>query len=166
MRTIPIEPLTKAAFAGFGDVVETDGARPIGINQGFAERCDGLAGIDTGSDGGRVNVSLFAARPRPMPIAIAMMERHPLGSQLFMPLQNSDWLVVVCQDPREPQSYRAFRATGSQGVNYGRGVWHHPLLVLGEAERFMVVDRAGPGNNLEEVWLDAGIALHLEPTRS
>jgi ureidoglycolate lyase len=100
-------------------------------------------------DGGRPNVSIFTARPRPIPIEVRLMERHPLGSQLFAPMQDRPWLVLVCADPRDRASYRAFRASGAQGVNYARNVWHHPLLVL-EPGLFLVVDRAGPGHNLEE----------------
>ena len=78
------------------------------------------------------------------------MERHPLGSQLFYPLHGNPWLVLVCTDPRDPATYRAFHATCRQGVNYARNTWHHPLLVLNENDRFLVIDRAGPGDNLEE----------------
>jgi ureidoglycolate lyase len=158
MRQIIPSPLTKAAFAPFGDVIETEGAAPIEINQGFATRFNHLANIDITSDGAVVNISLFDAKPRPQPIAIKVMERHPLGSQLFFPLQDKPWLVLVCADPHEPESYRAFTASGRQGVNYARNVWHHPLLVLGAAERFLIVDRPG-GRNLEEVWLDAPFEL-------
>jgi ureidoglycolate lyase len=84
---------------------------------------------------------------------ITIMERHPDGSQLFCPLQDRAWLVVVCRDPHDPSTYRAFVASGRQGVNYARGVWHHPLLVLDRDSRFLVVDRAGPGANLEEAHL-------------
>jgi ureidoglycolate lyase len=150
--------MTKAAFAPFGEVVETDGAMPVEINQGFATRFNHLASIDVTSGGSAVNICLFNARPRPQPIDIKVMERHPLGSQLFFPLQDRPWLVLVCADPQDIISYRAFTAGGRQGVNYARNVWHHPLLVLGEAERFLIVDRAG-GGNLEEVWLDAPCQL-------
>jgi len=153
MLTLPIAPLTKAAFAPFGDVIETKDAKVKVINEGFARRFDGLAHIDVASEGGAVNISLFSGMVRPSPILIKMMERHPLGSQLFMPLNEKPWLVVVCADPRTPASYRAFAASAEQGVNYARNVWHHPLLVLADPSPFMVVDRAGPGNNLEEVWL-------------
>ena len=158
MHRLAPGPLTKTAFAPFGDVVEIDGAAPIEINQGFARRFDSLADIEVTANGAAVNISLFEARPRPQPIEIKLMERHPLGSQLFMPLQDRLWLVVVCADPHDPASYCAFTATGRQGVNYGRNVWHHPLLILGEGERFMVVDRVGQ-DNLEEVWLDQPLSL-------
>ena len=95
MPTIPIAPLTKAAFAPFGEVIELDGAERIGINQGFAERVNGLARIEVATAGGSVNVSLFIARTRPRPIAIKLMERHPLGSQLFYPGQDAPWVTQV-----------------------------------------------------------------------
>jgi len=145
------------AFAPFGEVIEWEGGAPIAINQGFAQRVNGLARIDVGE--GAVNVSLFVAEPRPVPIAITVMERHPLGTQAFYPLQDRPWLVLVCGNPHDAGSYRAFTATGRQGVNYARDVWHHQLLVLDAASRFIVVDRTGPGNNLEEASLDAALSL-------
>jgi ureidoglycolate lyase len=147
-----IEKLTKEAFSLFGDVVEIEGAHHYTINQGFAERFNNLANIDVNTQGGEVNVSIFTANPRPKPIAIKLMERHPLGTQLFYPLQNEDWLVLVCADPMIETSYRLFQATGTQGINYARNVWHHPLLVHNNS-RFIVVDRKGAGNNLEEIEL-------------
>ena len=166
MRTITAEPLTKVGFARFGEVVELSGAERIAINQGFAERVNGLARIDVGAEGGSVNISIFTARARPQPIAVTLMERHPLGSQLFYPLQDRSWLVLVCDDPHAPDSYRGFVASGRQGVNYRRNAWHHPLLVNSDDERFIVIDRAGPGGNLEEAHLSAGEALYLAPRES
>ena len=142
-----IEPLTKAGFSPFGEVIEIDGAQHFPINQGFAERFNDLALVDVGD----VNISIVVANPRPRPIAIRLMERHPLGSQIFYPLQDRPWLVVVCGDPKDRTSFRAFSATGRQGINYARNAWHHPLLVLDADSRFLVVDRKGPGANLEEV---------------
>ena len=159
---LKVEQLTKAAFAPFGEVVEAAGAREIPINQGYAVRRNGLAKIDVATHGGDANISLFVAQPRPSPIVIEVMERHPDGSQLFYPLQDRDWLVVVCDDPHRRETYRAFLATGRQGVNYGRNVWHHPLLVCDPDSRFIVVDRGGPGANLEEIFIDASQRLELE----
>ncbi len=153
------EPLTNAAFAPFGDVVELDGHKPLHINQGFALRFDNLASIDVANEGGQAKVSLFTANPRPQPIMINLMERHPLGSQLFYPLQDRPWLVLVCGDPRDAPTYRAFAATGRQGINYHRDVWHFPLMVFDAESRFIVVDRAGPGNNLEEVELETPLSI-------
>ena len=145
-----IEPLTKTGFAPFGDVIEMEGAQHYPINQGFAERFNDLASVD----GEAVNISIVVANPRPRPIAITLMERHPLGSQIFYPLQDRPWLVVVCGDPRDPNSFRAFSATGRQGINYTRNTWHHPLLVLDAESRFLIVDRKGPGANLEEIQIN------------
>jgi ureidoglycolate lyase len=158
-RLISPEPLTSEAFAPFGDVIAMDGHKPIAINQGFAQRFDDLAGIDVAAGDGEAKVSLFLGQPRPLPIEIALMERHPLGSQAFIPLQDRPWLVLVCLDVRDSASYRAFRATGRQGVNYARNVWHHPLLVLDADSRFLIVDRKGPGTNLEEMPLAEALAL-------
>lgn len=89
-----------------------------------------------------------------------MVERHPLESQAFIPLQNQSWLLVVGMPGDEPDVsiWRTFRATGRQGVNYHRGVWHHPLLVLKQDQDFLVVDRGGPGENCDEVWFDGASA--------
>jgi ureidoglycolate lyase len=153
MTVIVAEALTREGFAAFGDVVEMAGVAPLTINQGFALRFDDLARIDVGAEGGLVKTSLFLAKARPKPIAMTMMEKHPLGSQLFYPLQDRAWLVVVCGDPEDVTTFRAFHATGRQGVNYHRNVWHFPLIVHEDDSRFIVVDRKGPGNNLVEVQL-------------
>ena len=163
MRTITPVPLTREAFRPFGDVIEMEGSAHYTINQGFTERFNDLAFVDVAPEGGTTNVSLFLGQPRPVPVEIKLMERHPLGSQIFIPLQDRPWLVLVAADARDVTSYRAFTATGRQGVNYARNVWHHPLLVLDADSRFLIVDRKGPGNNLEEVWLD-GTPLHLART--
>ena len=161
MPTIPLEPLTRAAFVPYGDVVDAQGVAQIQINQGFAERCNGLARVDVAADGGEVNISLFVAQPRVEPVSIQLMERHPLGSQLFYPLQNRPWLIVVCDDPNDTTSFRAFTASGRQGVNYARNIWHHPLLVHDPDSRFIVVDRRGAGINLVEVPITVDRQLNL-----
>ena len=153
-----LEPLTGEAFADFGDVIEMNGAHHFSINQGMAERFHDLARIDMGPEG-KALLSIFVARAWPVPIAIRSIERHPLGSQAFMPLQQQDYLVVVTKTP-EISGLRGFLAKGTQGVNYRRNVWHHPLLALENDSRFLVIDRSGPGNNLEEAML--GEAVYLE----
>jgi ureidoglycolate lyase len=154
-RMLAIEPLTRSAFSAFGDVIEMEGAEHYPINQGFAERFHDLARIDTSTQDGETIISLFRGRPRPVPIEIGFVERHPLGSQAFYPLQNRDWLIVVATAGEAPtrQLLRAFRASGRQGINYARNVWHYPLLVLDRESDFLIIDRKGPGNNLEEAQL-------------
>lgn len=150
---IKVEPLTCAAFAPFGAVIEADPAVAREINGGFTTRFHALAKADSDAD---VILSIFRGRSRPL--EISMVERHPLGTQAFMPLNGRDWLVVVADKP-EIAALRAFHARGDQGVQYGRGVWHHPLLVLGQAQDFLVVDRDGQGANLEEVVLERAVAV-------
>ncbi|MBO0663618.1 ureidoglycolate lyase [Jiella sp. MQZ9-1] len=154
------QPLTKAAFARFGDVIEIDGAEERLINQGTTRRFHDLAAVAVAKDGGHPLISIFRGSAFALPITIAMFERHPLGSQAFFPLNGRSWLVVVATDdggrPGEPT---AFLATGCQGVNYAPGVWHHPLLALHESSDFLVVDRGGGGINLEEVTLDQPVIV-------
>jgi ureidoglycolate lyase len=151
--TLDIEPLTRETFAPFGDVIETEEAAHFTINAGFAERFHDLAGVDVAAGGGRPLISIFRGQPRPTPLRLTLMERHPLGTQAFVPLQDHAWIVVVAAgaDPCRPDALRAFRAGGRQGVNYARGTWHHPLIVLAPDHEFVVVDRGGEGANLEEV---------------
>ena len=160
---LKIETLTRNAFAPFGDVIEIEGANHYPINQGYAERFHDLAHIDTDSENGETIVSIFRGKPRPRPIAVGLVERHPLGSQAFYPLQERDWLIVVATAEAPPSlaTLRAFRASGRQGVNYARNVWHCPLLVLDRESDFLIVDRKGPGNNLEEVDLPEPAFLEL-----
>jgi ureidoglycolate lyase len=153
MREMTPEPLTAEAFAPFGSVIEAgDSAVKLDINQGHALRYDRLAEIDV--EGGIGAISLFRARPLAEPV-LRTFERHPLGSQTFVPLSGRPYLVAVAPAGRfDPAKIRLFRAEGHQGVHYLKGVWHHFLLVLDESD-FLVVDRAGPGDNCEEVELAA-----------
>lgn len=159
MTTCPlsVEPLTRDAFAPFGDVIEaSDAVRHFTINAGNTERYHDLATIEPGPSG-RVIVSIFRGQPRALPFVVEMMERHPLGSQAFVPLSGRPYLVVVAPAGRPPTAadLRVFLAGGEQGVNYAPGVWHHPLLALGAVCDFLVVDRSGSAPNCDEVRLPA-----------
>jgi ureidoglycolate lyase len=160
---LKIELLTRAAFARFGDVIEIENAQHYPINQGYAERFHDLARIDALAENGEAIISIFHGKPRPLPIEIGFLERHPLGSQAFYPLQDRDWLIVVADGGSVPSAdtLHAFRATGRQGVNYARNTWHYPLLVLEREGDFLIIDRKGPGNNLEEVTLPQPALLAL-----
>ncbi|MCG5074409.1 ureidoglycolate lyase [Paraburkholderia tagetis] len=155
MKTLLLEPLTREAFAPFGDVIELDGAHHFPINGGTTERFHDLASIDVGEAGGRPIVSVFRAQPRAWPIEIAMMERHPLGSQAFVPLGDVRYAVVVAPAGElDPTQLRAFWVESGQGVNYAKGVWHHPLLAFDRVSDFLVVDRGGQQPNCDELALD------------
>ncbi len=160
MRTLRPEPLTAAAFAPFGDVIELAGARQMPINAGTTTRFHDLATVDVLAEGGRTLINLFRALPREEPVQLSLMERHPLGSQAFLPLADAPYLVVVAEDDNgRPGALRAFISNGWQGVNYARNVWHHPLLALGEVRDFIVVDRGGEGVNLEEFPLEEAVSI-------
>ena len=161
MRELTPEPLTAEAFAPFGRVIEaTDDAVKLDINQGHAVRYDRLAEIDVADEGGVGVISLFRARPLGA-LVLKTFERHPLGSQSFVPLSGQPYLVAVAPaGDFDAANVRLFRADGHQGVHYRKGVWHHFLLVLDESD-FLVVDRAGPGDNLEEVELAPGEEIRV-----
>lgn len=148
------EPLTPAAFAPFGDVIEPDSARRhYPINAGTAERHHDVMRIDTAAEAGHTVLSLVCGQPVTLPARLRLLERHPLGSQSWLPVEGQRFLIVVA--PAGEQwalaDLRVFVSDGRQGVNYARGVWHHPLLSLGEAPGlYVVVDRDGPGDNCEE----------------
>ncbi|SAK67406.1 ureidoglycolate hydrolase [Caballeronia hypogeia] len=152
MKKLAIEPLTRAAFKPYGDVIELDGAKQIPINLGTTIRFHDLCNVDVTDQGGHAIVNLFRGQPRTLPFECKMMERHPLGSQAFIPLDDRPYLVVVAPaGDLDETKIRAFVTSAWQGVNYAKGVWHHPLLALGKVSDYIVVDRGGgEGHNLNE----------------
>jgi ureidoglycolate lyase len=155
-------PLTAAAFAPYGDVIETAGRDHYPINAGMAERYSDLANIDVAAEGGRPLISLCQAKPVRLPVALRLMERHPLSSQAFMPLSSAPFLIVVAPAGPSPlsENIRAFISNGHQGVNYRAGTWHHPLLALDQATDFLIVDRGGDGTNCDEISIaERGIVI-------
>jgi ureidoglycolate lyase len=90
-----------------------------------------------------------------------MVERHPLGSQAFIPLQRFVFIVVVgpAGEAIEAQDLRAFVSNGRQGINYHRGVWHMPLIALEAGHEFLVIDRIGEGANCDQVFLSDTVTL-------
>ena len=150
-RDIPIRPLEPLSFRPFGEVVSKDSASgSFEINSGLAVRHLDVANIDTGEGDGRVHVSIFAVRQHPNAFEIGMLERHPLASQMFFPLQPTGWIVIVARSisSGEPGDPVAFRPLVGQGVNIARGVWHYPLVSQEEA-RFLVIDGGVAERNLE-----------------
>jgi ureidoglycolate lyase len=155
VRDLVPQPLTADAFAPFGSVIEvSDRADAIAINYGWTDRYDRLAMLDVADEGGVGAISIFRARPLD-PLVLRVFERHPLGSQSFMPLSGRPYLVaVVPEGAFDIERVRLFRAEAHQGVQYRKGVWHHFLLALDAESDFLVVDRAGPGDNCDEIHLD------------
>jgi ureidoglycolate lyase len=146
-RPLAIEPLSRESFRPFGDVIEAiEAASHFTINHGYAERYHDLANIDVTAGGGRAIVNIFRTKPRELPLRLVLLERHPLGSQAFVPLSPFSYLVVVAGglDTPDLTSVRCFGALPGQGVNYARGTWHHPLIALQAECDFLVIDRGGP----------------------
>jgi ureidoglycolate lyase len=155
-------PLTQPAFREFGEVIEA-AAGGYPINDGAALRRDGVAALDVATGGGTLRVGVVRTRPRSVPLLAARLERHPLGSQAFVPMTARRFLVVVAPGEGAPRGAEllAFVAGPGQGVHYHRGVWHHPLTALDDEADFLVLDRDGPGENLEECDLDRPVLVHL-----
>jgi len=152
LREVTPQALTADAFTPFGEVIEaSDRAEQIAINYGQTTRFNDLEQIEV--EGGRAVVSIFRGQPLDPPL-LKIFERHPLGSQSFTPLNGRAFLVAVAPPGDfDPSAIRVFYAAPQQGVNYAKGVWHHYLLPLGGEGDFLVIDRAGPGENLDEVEL-------------
>jgi ureidoglycolate lyase len=153
-RTLSAAPLDAAAFAPFGDVIEATG-ESFPINGGMCDRFHDRARMEF-TEGGRAGISVGLGRPYPLPYAFDLLERHPLGSQAFVPISEDPFLVVVAPDDGgRPGRPRAFITRPGQGVNYLRNVWHGVLAPLGRPGRFVIVDRVGgTGVNLEEYRFD------------
>ena len=151
MPTLTLEPLTSAALAPFGQVIETTGAQHYPINNGMTERYHDLARVELGGVHARPLISIFHGQPYALPLTLKLVERHPLGSQAFYPLSANPWLVIVAEDDAgTPTRLRAFAPAPGQGVNIAMNTWHGVLTPLEAASDFLVIDRGGDGNNLEE----------------
>ena len=160
--TINPKLITKENFLKFGDMITTDDIKPIDINNGYAKRFDGIANLDTSKDNGKTTICIFSALKRSFPMKIDMMEKHPLGSQAFIPMKETTFLAFVAPEGDKPDlnKMEAFIIPKGVGINYNAGIWHFPLIAT-ENMNFLVVDRKGSGDNLvledlnkEEIFLE------------
>ena len=141
--------ITKENFSNFGDMITTNDIKPIEINNGYAKRFDGIANLNTSKDNGETTICIFSALKRTFPMKINMMEKHPLGSQAFIPMKETTFLVFVAPEGNKPDlnKVESFIVPPGIGVNYNPGTWHFPLIST-EDMNFLVVDRKGSGDNL------------------
>ena len=150
METIikPIE-ITRKNFSIYGDLISADNIKPININSGYAKRFDNLANINTAKDGGKTIVSIFSALKRNFPMKIDMMEKHPLGSQAFIPMNETTFLCFVAPPGESPEidKIQSFIIPPKTGINYKPGIWHFPLISTEDTD-FLVIDRKGNSENL------------------
>ena len=143
------KPITKENFKKFGDMITTADIKPLEINNGYAKRYDGIAKLDTKKDNGESTICIFSALKRTFPMKVDMMEKHPLGSQAFIPMKETIFLSFVAPEGDKPNltEVEAFIIPKGIGVNYNPGIWHFPLIST-ENMNFLVVDRKGEGDNL------------------
>ena len=151
MTSLVIKPklINKENFKKFGDMITTDDIKPLEINDGYAKRYDGIANLDAKKDDGESIISIFSALKRSFPMKVDMMEKHPLGSQAFIPMKETTFLAFVAPAGGKPDLNKAeaFIIPKGVGVNYNAGIWHFPLIAT-EDMNFLVVDRKGSGENL------------------
>ncbi|MCJ8285718.1 ureidoglycolate lyase [Halomonas sp.] len=161
MLELTAHPLTAEAFAPFGEVIDARNSASFPINAGRTQRHHDLVPIETLGDNARPMISLFVSQPIELPLTLSFLERHPLGSQAFMPLHEERFIIVVAPagDSIDPAEVRAFVADGRQGVNYRAGTWHAIQSVLEREGEFLVVDRGGDGNNCDEYPLEIRVTL-------
>ena len=143
------KPITKENFKKFGDMITTTDIKPIEINNGYAKRYDGIANLNTKKDNGESTISIFSALKRSFPMKVDMMEKHPLGSQAFIPMKETVFLVFVAPEGDKPDlnKIESFIIPKGIGINYNPGTWHFPLIST-ENMNFLVIDRLGDGDNL------------------
>jgi ureidoglycolate lyase len=161
LQTITPKPLTKDAFSAFGDVIEaSSGAKNFAINDGFTQRYHDLAKVDVNDNDGHTLINIFRSTPLAQPIAIKMMERHPHGSQAFIPMGENPFLIVVAPAGEfDSNNIEVFLANANQGINYHKGTWHHFCLALGSESDFLVIDRGGAGDNCDVLELDGSLMI-------
>ena len=141
--------ISRSNFATYGDLISTNNIKPVDINAGYAKRFDNLADLNSSKDGGKIIVSIFSALKRTFPMKIDMMEKHPLGSQAFIPMKETTFLSFVAPPGKYPDinKIQSFIIPPKMGINYKPGIWHFPLIST-EDTNFLVIDRKGGGENL------------------
>ena len=157
------QQLTAENFAVYGDVISvSESAEHFAINDGHTMRYHDLAEVDVTEQQGTTLLNIFRSTPLAFPLPIEMMERHPLGSQAFIPMSNQPYVVVVAPSGElDTSKIEVFLASSKQGVNYHKGTWHHFCLALNQESDFLVVDRGGKGDNCDVEKLDGSLVITL-----
>ncbi|MCH9695607.1 MAG: ureidoglycolate lyase [Gammaproteobacteria bacterium] len=161
--TLRPEPLTKERFALYGDVIESSRSSDA-MNDARFERFDDLCGVDI-REQGHVAVSIAKCRAATsLPLMLDMVERHPLGSQAFVPLSPCKMVVVVAppQESVDTAELRAFVTNGRQGINYKCGTWHMPLIAFESGQEFLIIDRGGNEANCDIHMLGDAVLLESD----
>lgn len=169
MPMLEVKPLTQADFVAYGDVIESEGRDSFFINNGMAERFHALANVDIKNENGksenaRAIISLVKSKKFDLPRKVDHVENHPLGSQAFIPIDDTPFIVVVAKAGKPPtaEDLRAFVTNGRQGINYHPATWHHVLLTPYATTTFICIDRIGSGNNCIDFRFDQAQQRQLE----
>ncbi len=153
-------PITPERFAAFGDVIHASADSKAAMNDARFDRFSQLADIH--ADGQSASISIARCKmPTSLPYRFDLVERHPHGSQAFIPLSRFSFFVVVAPaaESVEPEDLRAFVTNGNQGVNYHKGVWHMPMIALEAGQEFLIVDRGVGDDNCDEHCFSDAVTL-------
>ena len=161
---IPLTPLSSDVFSPFGDVIEVCGRNKIiPINDGLADRHHDLAKVDVDEQSGHAIISIIDTDETSLPLNVSVMERHPIGSQAFMPIGNTPYIVLVAPAGEfDYQKLQGFLAQPNQGINYAKGTWHHACISLNASNQFLVVDRGGQGENCDFVSIPESVEIIID----
>ena len=161
---IPLTPLSRDVFAPFGDVIEVSASNKIiPINDGLANRHHDLATVDVDKQNGHAIISIIDTESTPLPLVVSVMERHPIGSQAFMPIGNTPYIVLVAPAGEfDHQNLKGFIAQPYQGINYAVGTWHHACISLNHSNQFLVIDRGGQGDNCDFVSIPESVNIIID----
>ena len=163
-QKIQLKPLTRENFSAFGDVIDVcDSNHKIAINDGLADRHHNLATVDVNDQNGHAIISIIDTQETQLPLKVSVMERHPIGSQAFMPIGDSPYIVLVSPAGEfNPSKLCGFLAQPNQGINYAKGTWHHACISLYQSNQFLVVDRGGDGANCDFITVPESINITIE----
>jgi ureidoglycolate lyase len=128
-------------YRPYGGVIAATGSARS-ANSGTARRFNHLAALENLRPGAKPNLCVFRVQPAMAnPIEVRMLERHRHSTQAFVPMAASRYLVVVCGGGEEPDlsTLKAFIASGTQGITYKPGTWHHPLIGLDKQTDFACI---------------------------
>jgi ureidoglycolate lyase len=158
-----IEPLSRSAFAKYGDVIGGHMAREgVSINQGTTHKFSTESLTFTEQDG-LGQTFLYRARGQSLPLMLHELECHRLGSQTFVPLAGVSFVVVVALSDATGhapnlQTLRAFWVDGNHAITLRAGTWHHGLIAMEDGD-FVVIERVAKQVDCHTIKLEPAIKL-------
>tara|TARA_A100001015_G_scaffold56766_1_gene62401 strand:- start:3065 stop:3568 length:504 start_codon:yes stop_codon:yes gene_type:complete len=161
---LKLEPLCQETFYEFGDVIDDSKEREINkINYGHTLKIRSDSVVDTHRKNGKTVINLYKTRPIKLPFEVKKMERHPIGTQAFINIDDNPAIAIVAKKGKfDATELRAFLVRSDQAINYHKGTWHHHNLCLDRSTRFIVVERDGPEANCEEIDIPQNIKVVVD----